>query len=521
MTAAPAAEVSSPFFTILHPEDRSSAELEVRDAPAFFRDLNLDQIVAAITREWQEYDLGPLFQAQLHSLDAVAYRQEVMQDLERRAAMDAVRECSEAMRTMRSYLKRSEKSGVKEEKERWFLNAAVVYVDGIERLRQALQPLDVLSRGLRAFRRFVASYVEGSRFSTLATEAKKLTADLSAIRYSVLLRGRGVTVQPFHDEPDYSVEVERTFDKFRRNEVRDYRIRFPEDGGLNHVEAQVLQRVARLNPEVFGALEAFCRDRAGFVDATIGRFDREIQFYVAYVSYVDGLRRADLPFSYPRLSQSSKDIWVENAFDLALARTLSEQQARIVQNGFFLRDDQRIFVVSGPNQGGKTTFARMFGQLHYLASLGCAVPGTNARLFLCDGIFTHFERQDSIETLRGKLQDDLVRIRQVLQQATPASLVIMNEMFSSTTLHDALFLSRHIMARLSSLDVLGVWVTFLADLASFDRKTVSMVSAIDPRDPAIRTYTIERRSADGLAYALALAEKHHVTDRWLRERIPA
>lgn len=514
----PSPQIEAAAPGVLSPDPADPVCQGTREEPECFRDLNLDQVVRSVTAGWTEYDLTPFFHAPLQDLDAIAYRQEILRDLESEPVLAVVSAFSSQMRRMRQILPHPEQRSHPLQAQRRFLTSVSTYCRAVGDLAEGLSGLDLASRGLRAIRRQVCETTGSPEFRSLAAETHDLEAELSSIRYCVHIDGGTVTVRPYDGEEDYSAVVEATFEKFRQGAARDYRSKLAT-GGMNHVEAQVLERVALLHPETFGSLQSFCERHTLYLDPAIQRFDREVQFYIAYLTWIAKHRNAGLSFCYPELSRTSKEEECRATFDVALAARLVDEGKPVVCNDFYLRGSERMLVVSGPNQGGKTTFARMYGQVHYLACLGFPIPGRTARLFVPDRIYTHFERSESTASLRGKLEDDLIRMHRILDRATSDSVVIINEIFSSTTVQDALYLGREIMARLLELDVLGVCVTFLDELATLSEATVSVVSGVRPDDPAVRTFRLERRPADGLAYALAIAEKHGVTYQRLLDRI--
>lgn len=487
---------------------------------SFARDLNLDQVMAAIAGDREERDLitETLF-GHLREADAVRYRQEVFRDLDNPALLGEIQRFADLMAQVHAHLNQLAAMRDHYQREGWLLDAAAIYCDAVGSLAEHLAAMQISSRALAAFRDYLARYTASAGFTTLARETRDRKDALGRIRYCTRIKGDRVEVTRYADEADYSVVVLRTFERFKQGAVKDYLIRYRTRPGMNHVAAQILERVARLFPEEFAALDEYCSRHAAFLDEGIRHAYRELQFYLAYLDYIRPLRDAGLSFCYPDMSASSKDVRAEGTFDLALARKLATQGTPVVANDFRLEGRERIAVVTGPNQGGKTTFARTFGQLHHLAGVGCPVPGSAARLFLFDRLFTHFEREEDLSARTGKLEDDLIRIGGILRAATPDSIVILNETFASTTTRDAQFLGTKLLTKVMRLDALCVYVTFVDDLASLGEQVVSMMSTIVPENPAERTYKVVRKPADGLAYALAIAEKHGLIYERLLERI--
>jgi DNA mismatch repair protein MutS len=495
--------------------DAAAAE---RAEPECFGDLHLDQIVDSVVGANAD-ELKRFFYLPLHDVGAVSYRHDVFRDLARPEIRNAVEAFVTGMNTMRKRMDRAAHLFHRLQQQGWFVYGVQAFCDTVTALRADLAKLELSARGLIDFAAFVDAYVDSDRFARLSAETRSVQADLAQVRYCVHIEGPKVHVDTYEDQADYSVDVAATFERFASQTERDYHVQMKDFADMNHVEEQVLQYVAKLYPQQFGRLQTFCTQHRRYMDPTIARFDREVAFYLAYVRFMDRVTDSGLGFCYPSIAADPGQFGADGAFDAALAIKAFRHDIAVVCNDFHLSGAERIFVITGPNQGGKTTLARTIGQIAYLGALGCPVPARRATLPLPDEIYTHFERQETLATLHGKLDNELQRIHDILSTATAGSVIVMNESFSSTTVDDSVLIGTEVLQRIIDIGCVAVYVTFLDELASLDPVCVSMVGEVAPHDPTERTFRFTRRRADGMAYASALAAKYGLSHDDLLERI--
>ena len=186
------------------------------------------------------------------------------------------------------------------------------------------------------------------------------------------------------------------------------------------------------------------------------------------------LREADLPVCRPSPApDEERACTVEEGYHLSLAlRLLDRRRASpddappVVTNDMVFDDRQgRVWILTGPNRGGKTTYTRAVGQIHVLAQAGLPVPARSARLSPVDGVYTHFPSRESATPGRGRLDDEAAGLAAIFARATPRSLILLNEVLAGTSTVEALDLAIDVVRGLRLLGARAVYVTHLHELA--------------------------------------------------------
>lgn len=512
-------------YSILFPKGEFHQNIKSKDVKnkSYFEDLALDLIFDDLIKSKKKFGLEKYYYEPLEDIESIYYRQEIMRELEDeelrkimtdfsnevyfiRNKMDEVRkDLSSDLKGSNNYLTRGH-----------MLDYAERYCHAITKLNEKLSKMTIHSEGLLNFISFMNKYVNGASYQNLMLKVKEVREEFSAIEYVILLKSGTIKVAKYEGQKDYSRKILTNFDKFRQGDVKDYRQDFSEEPRAKHIEAAVLDLLSKLYEDTFNKLVNFCTEFNHFDDEIITQFSQEIQFYITWLDYILPLKKSGLPFNYPKMVNTTKHIYADNCFDIALATEIKNQT---VTNDFTIEYPENIIVVTGPNQGGKTTFAKTFGQIHYLASIGLCVPGESSSLYMFDDIFTHFGREEDLSTQDGKLKDDLERLFEITDKATNKSLIIINEIFSSTTLDDAVALGGRMMDHLTDLKAPSVIVTFLDELALHDDTVISMMSTVEEDNPMKRTYKVVRKTPEGSAHAIHIASKHGLTYEKLYRRL--
>lgn len=485
----------------------SSASRMPADA---LHDLGLDQVLAALQ---VDDEIAAVFCTPLRDEASVRARQEVFTDLDDAGVRDALGDLADAVR--RAVAHRGESSHVRQAplRHRLHLGAVTAYVRSLDAAATALS--GARSTALRSLSAHVVALTGSPGVGQLRTEAARLETAWGAVRFTMLVQGSRLVVAPFDDEPDLDADAEVVLTRIGtpvpgERDADGVRTGLLGDS-LGSVDGWILDAVAAAEPELFAGLATFSAEHEQFVDRELERFALELPFYAAFHRVMTHLRTVGVPFATPEVRSSGTPLEVHDLVDLALALRFVDDGRRPIGNDLTLRVGERIMVVSGPNQGGKSTAARAIGQLLHLASIGYPVPAAAAQVPLTDRVLTLFPREERLESLAGGLGEEIIRVHRMLETTTPRSLLVMNEAFASTAADDARLLLTEVLHRIEVIGALAVCVTFLDEVAGLGGAVVSLVAEVADADPSVRTFTLTRRPADGRAYARVLAERHGLT----------
>jgi hypothetical protein len=389
---------TSTFASILFPPEDADLPL-AQEEPDYFSDLNLDQLVVQLCRGRSLERLQPLFWTRLPTVEAVRYRQAAIAEVEQPRVAAAVARFVAGFDRVAQQLSLRKQVRYTWQQRRCLLDAAGQYCDAVIRLRGDLEEIRPSCTALQGVGGFLAEHADSAGFGQLRRDVAETRRQLDSVTYLLHIRGNRAHVLVPHDEADLGAEVADLFLRFHDMDVDTDPVVYRRPGGFSHIDAAILDEVVDLFPDQFAALSRFDTDHGDFLHPVVARLGRELEFVLACLDFKARMDAAGLPMCYPGVT-TEPDSSAEGCYDAALASSPAVEAKgprgagrAVVRNAFDLRRPERLIVVTGPNQGGKTTFARMFGQLHHLAALGCPVPADRAELGLVDGIHVLFERQ--------------------------------------------------------------------------------------------------------------------------------
>ncbi len=210
--------------------------------------------------------------------------------------------------------------------------------------------------------------------------------------------------------------------------------------------------------EVAGALAQSCEHIRGFFE----QLRREVAFYLGCLHLHERLAERGQPTCMPVPLPAGRPVLTARGLvDAALALSLD---AQVVANDV-AADGKALVLITGANQGGKSTFLRSAGLAQLMMQCGMFVTASEFSANVCGAVYTHFSRPEDVTMTSGKLDEELARMSEIIDAIKPGCLLLCNESFAATNEREGSHIARAVISALLDSGVKVLAVTHFFELA--------------------------------------------------------
>lgn len=539
-------------------------------------DLSLDYICKALTKnEYEQNVIMKIMTEITDDAETVKYRADVFDDFLRfpnlRVALSELLEELSDLRDISRFQKDTEASDL------WKLINRLREIDGyvncITKIKECLESIDISSRGLLNLKKEVSDIYDNSGFPELKADIAETFAKVQRVKSVTiginlddLLRPKNAGILSLNDKAFTSSGLMKHFMKFTSNgddihfgtdisDIKKFHPSSPKikesDIGLGtldavptdgnpHITTSGLTGADPLSDSLKKAVTDIMRKTVRDIQSVLTKYVNisgytlsalmpEIVFYIRWAELVEKINSKGLQMCKPTiLPLVSREIVARGIYNLKLAiKRVNGEEFSIVANDIDFDDKSgRIFILTGPNRGGKTTFTQAVGLAVLLAQNGIYVPGSEFKLGPCDNIFTHFPADENDTVDLGRLGEESKRLAEIFDIATENSLLLLNESLATTNVSEGLFIAKDVVRAMRYLGVRSVFNTHMHDLAkdldvmnSETKGKSSVQSLVTGVDHGERSFRVYISPPQGSSYARDIAKKYGVTFEQIKANI--
>ncbi len=558
-------------LSLLHPQN-SNAVYRTLTKEAI-NDLSVDFLCNALTEDaYERNSIKQLLTKITDDEEVIKYRCDVFDDFLRfpklREDLTALLEKLADLREIERFQKDSEASSLWQLINR--LREIGCYVDCITQIKTTLETIDVKSQGLLTLKENVTSIYNDSGFPDLKKDiqdtlakAQKFRSITLGVNLDALLRPKTVGVISLNDKPFTDSGILKRFTNFANksselhhgNDVSGFISFHPANPsttsfGIGQFVTGAQQDVNQtFTSELTGAdplsealkkvVTDILRRTVNDIKSMLNKYINingysfvalmpEIIFYIRFAELCDKIMQKNLPLCKAQIAPiEERSCHIEDLYNIKLAvKNVDGDNIDIVTNEFVFDDDKRIYILTGPNRGGKTTITQAVGLAFLLAQNGIYVPASSMIFSPCDNIFTHFPADENDTVDLGRLGEESKRLSEIFESATQYSLLLLNESLATTNVAEGLYIAKDVVKAMRYLGTRAVFNTHMHDLArnldkvnsevEGDSRIESMVTGVENGN---RSFKVFIAPPQGVSYARDIAQKYGVTFEKIKSEI--